>query len=236
MIEEADELLLQGGYLGLNLDELADRVEYSKATLYHHFSSKEDLVLAVVNRHIGIRKEFFTRGFLHEGNTRERMFAFGIADRILASLYPHGFPLQQLVSSDSIWGKCSETRRKSFADEIHSCVKIAMKVAHEAKENGDFESWSPPPEQMVWGLISLSKGAHLLDESPQFKPENSPGAPVGSPTQQGTVTAINSLYSQYHLYLDGAGWRPSSREFDFEASRKLIETNHFSQEMSLLQL
>ncbi|MEM9015773.1 MAG: helix-turn-helix domain-containing protein, partial [Verrucomicrobiota bacterium] len=47
VVEHADELLLDRGYLGLNLDELADRVEYSKATLYHHFSSKEDLVLAV---------------------------------------------------------------------------------------------------------------------------------------------------------------------------------------------
>ena len=47
IIEHADDLLRQHGFLGLNLDELAERVEYSKATLYNHFDSKEDLVAAV---------------------------------------------------------------------------------------------------------------------------------------------------------------------------------------------
>ena len=219
VIEEADTLLLDRGYLGLNLDELAERVEYSKATLYHHFISKEDLVLAVVTRHMEIRSDIFRRAREFEGLTRERMFAFGIGDRILSQLFPHGFPLVQLVRSPSIWGKCSEARQQKYFEATEGCFSCAMSVAGEAKERGDFAPWSPPPEQVVWGLVSLSKGAHLLTEESLF--HDDPG--MDSP--------LEFLFSNYHHYLDGVGWRPSSREHDYYAAKERIENEVFAEEM-----
>ena len=47
IIEHADDLLGRHGYHGLNLDELAERIEYSKATIYNHYESKDDLVINV---------------------------------------------------------------------------------------------------------------------------------------------------------------------------------------------
>ena len=97
ILDHADDLLRFNGYLGLNLDELAKRIEYSKATIYNHYSSKEDLVLGVATMHLKTRTELFGRALTFDGRTRERILAIGLADQIMAQLCPHGFPLLQLV-------------------------------------------------------------------------------------------------------------------------------------------
>jgi AcrR family transcriptional regulator len=48
LIEEAARLLRQHDYAELNMDQLADIVGISKATLYQHFRSKDDLVAQVM--------------------------------------------------------------------------------------------------------------------------------------------------------------------------------------------
>lgn len=45
----AGQLLLTRSYLGLSFQDLADRVGIRKASLYHHFASKEVLGVALVN-------------------------------------------------------------------------------------------------------------------------------------------------------------------------------------------
>ncbi|MEM7698111.1 MAG: TetR/AcrR family transcriptional regulator [Verrucomicrobiota bacterium] len=219
IIAEADDLLATNGYLGLNLDELADRVEYSKATLYHHFSSKEDVVLAVATHHAQHRVDYFMRACLHDGLTRERMLAFGVGDRLLSLQFPHGFPLYQLVRSPSIWTKCSDPRRAQYGKISSHCFELGIKVARDAADRGDLSEWSPDPEQIIWGLVSLSKGAHLLVEETEFEEHGDPMA---------------HLFDNYDRYLDGVGWNPTSRDFDFEAARERVKTEVFGPEFAEL--
>ncbi len=48
IIGKAHELLVEQGYDAMNMDELAARVGISKATLYQHFASKEEVAVRVV--------------------------------------------------------------------------------------------------------------------------------------------------------------------------------------------
>lgn len=48
ILRTARELLLTRSYLGLSFQDLADRVGIRKASLYHHFPSKEALGIAVI--------------------------------------------------------------------------------------------------------------------------------------------------------------------------------------------
>lgn len=50
ILDHAHELLLSQTYTDMNMDELASRVGISKATLYQHFSSKEELAVQVCLR------------------------------------------------------------------------------------------------------------------------------------------------------------------------------------------
>ncbi|MEM9016024.1 MAG: hypothetical protein AAGC68_03355, partial [Verrucomicrobiota bacterium] len=158
-----------------------------------------------------------------DGLSRERMFAFGIGDRLLSLRFPHGFPLVQLVRLPSIWSKCSEHRQNEYFQKAGQCFELAMNVAREAEQMGDFEDWSPPSEQMVWGLVSLSKGAHLIAEEALFRE-----------VPHGEEEPLQFLFDNYHRLLDGAGWKPFSRDHDYEESRGRIESELFSEEVSTL--
>ena len=50
ILDTAHELLMEQGYAAMSMDELAARLGTSKATLYHHFPSKEDLAIRVIVR------------------------------------------------------------------------------------------------------------------------------------------------------------------------------------------
>ena len=64
ILDTAAAMLLKDGYLGLNLDHLAEKVEYAKGTLYLHFESKEDLILAIASRNLKQRAHLFEHAVL----------------------------------------------------------------------------------------------------------------------------------------------------------------------------
>jgi AcrR family transcriptional regulator len=47
LIQKAKELYYQGGYAGISLQELAESVGITKAALFHHFKSKQELFFEV---------------------------------------------------------------------------------------------------------------------------------------------------------------------------------------------
>lgn len=51
ILDTAYELFSRRGIQGVGVDELIRRSEVAKATFYHHFPSKDDLVIAFLERH-----------------------------------------------------------------------------------------------------------------------------------------------------------------------------------------
>jgi TetR/AcrR family transcriptional regulator, regulator of autoinduction and epiphytic fitness len=48
IVRTATELLSKHGYQGMNLEDVAEQTDIAKATLYHYFSGKDELVAAVL--------------------------------------------------------------------------------------------------------------------------------------------------------------------------------------------
>lgn len=48
IVATATQLLSSRGYQGMNLEDVAEQTDIAKATLYHYFSSKDELVAAVL--------------------------------------------------------------------------------------------------------------------------------------------------------------------------------------------
>jgi|SRR5579875_280096 len=48
IVRTATELLSEHGYQGMNLEDVAEQTDIAKATLYHYFSGKDELVAAVL--------------------------------------------------------------------------------------------------------------------------------------------------------------------------------------------
>jgi AcrR family transcriptional regulator len=63
ILETAYELFSRRGIRGVGIDEVIERAAVAKATLYRHFSSKDELVIAFLER----REEVWTRGRIEAG-------------------------------------------------------------------------------------------------------------------------------------------------------------------------
>jgi len=223
ILDHADDLLRFHGYLGLNLDELAKRIEYSKATIYNHYSSKEDIVLAVTTMHLRTRTELFARALTFDGRTRERILAIGLADQIMAQLCPHGFPLLQLVRTQSIWERAAAERQDEYCKMSGGCIQTAIEIIRQAKAEGDLAEGSAALENIITGLVSLAKGAHLLAEGERMFPDDS------------GIKPLDLLNENFQIFLDGAGWAPLRSEWDYRASEERIKRELFAPEIALIQ-
>ncbi len=77
ILETAYELFSRRGIRAVGVDEVVERAGVAKATLYRHFPSKDDLVLAFLAE----REDVWTRGFVEAGarrrgrTPRERLLA-----------------------------------------------------------------------------------------------------------------------------------------------------------------
>ena len=67
ILQSAYALFAQRGIRAVGVDEVIDRAGVAKATLYRHFASKDDLVLAFLDR----REQLWTREFV-EAEARRR--------------------------------------------------------------------------------------------------------------------------------------------------------------------
>jgi AcrR family transcriptional regulator len=67
LLESAYELFSRRGVRAVGIDEVIERAAVAKATLYRHFSSKDELVLAFLRR----REELWTHGWV-EAEARRR--------------------------------------------------------------------------------------------------------------------------------------------------------------------
>lgn len=216
ILDHAHVLLEAKGYLGLNLDELAERIEYSKGTIYGHFETKEDLLLGVVIRLKEERAAFFRHAARFPGKTREKIAGIGIADNLFNAHRSHAFQLMQLISTASVWEKTSERRRKRIVRASQEIMEPVQAIVSEALLAGDLQSDRITPSEVLFGLFAASMGAMLIQASLCF--------PDGW-----VETARATVQRNRHHFCDGVGWRPLYAEHDFASVEAYLENEYFSE-------
>lgn len=82
LLETATALFCEHGYHGTGIDKILDTAGVSKKTLYTHFRSKEELILAVLRQYDGLFRNDFMRKVDRLGKTpREKLLAiFDVAE------------------------------------------------------------------------------------------------------------------------------------------------------------
>src|SRR2546426_10712709 len=79
ILDEATRLFAERGYEGASMADLAERVGLRKASLFHHFASKDVLYGAVLERLIKPLSETIHRGLQTQGSVMERLDAMNDA-------------------------------------------------------------------------------------------------------------------------------------------------------------
>lgn len=208
ILDVAQGMLLERGYIGLTMDRVAERVDCSKGTLYHHFGNKEDLLAAVAVRSGELRASLFERAATFRGHTRERIGAVGAAAEIFMRLYPHHEQAEKLIKSESIREKVSEKRREELNYAESRCVGVALGIVRDALAQGDLELPDDHgAEGLTFGLWSLYMGSFQIIDMGILR------------SSLGIEDPRALLLRNAQTLLDGVGWRPLSGEFDYLASR-----------------
>ena len=209
ILSAAQTMLVQYGYNHLTMDRVAETVEYSKGTIYNHFSSKEDLVCSLCCRCITNLIDVFERAYNFDGSTRERYSAIGIGYSVYHQLHPMDSQNIQIVKNHAVREKISEEKLVEIDSLEQRATKIAQSIVQEAIDCGDLDKKNQEHiSTIVFGLWSMHYGALLLDQSdiPLHKLGFSP--------------VVKMLWHNTNIYLDGYQWQPLSTSTD---SKKLFE-------------
>ena len=218
LLEVARKMLIAQGYAGLSMDRLAESTEYSKGTVYQHFSTKEDLVMALASQTMERRVSLFERVARFQGRPRERIQALGIADEVFAELYPHSFRSELIIKMADLDGRASPGRRDALRAQESRCAGLARGFVEEAVEIGDLPKDASVP-RIMFAIMSMVIGTHTITSN--FR---------SLLAETGVVDPFSSLRENIQVLLDGFGWRPLSTEWDYAATYGRIAKEVFADE------
>ncbi len=202
ILREASKFLLERGFQGWNMDDLAKAVEYSKGTLYQHFESKEDLALAVCTGSLQQRSDLFEKASQFKGGTRERVRAICCACCEFATAHPDYFHAEMTLKSVSFWDKASEERREDHRIQASRCWRTLQQIIIEAQAIGDLPRDRIKPEEATFALISVTVGSHIMAMEGDLR------------VMAGITDPLIAVRRNGDLMCDGLGWKPMSYEMD----------------------
>lgn len=193
----AQDLIQRDGLLSLQMSRIAEECDYAVGTLYQHFASKEDLLLALATRNSMGRVELFERAARWPGPTRERMLAIAIADLMVIRRQPEFFRLSQYVFTDVIWHSASEAARQRSLSTREPIGTLIEGIVAEAVRLGDLPAKTGlTPETLTIGPWTLSLGMHTLVHAEGVLERHHVGEPY------------RLLIKHLQHLLNGYGWQP----------------------------
>jgi AcrR family transcriptional regulator len=216
ILDHGGRLLLRDGFQNLNLDELAAAIEYSKGTIYQHFDSKEDLVLAIATRALKERADLFERAATFKGRTRERIRAMGFACCQFAVMHRDYFSIEMTLKSPSFWEKASEARRTAHGVQAGRLMQTMIAIINEAMACGDLPAGVRAPEVML-SLIAITCGSHIAASQPDIQMFCAIDNPIAA------------LRRNQDLVVDGWGWKPLLADWDYAATDRRIKAEVFTE-------
>ena len=224
LIEIARALVEKECLTTLTIDKLVAASPYSKGTIYKHFISKEDLLMAICNTCVNELQELFIRALKFKGNSRERMVAVMVSYIIWAKLHPSELFAVLSAHSPSVAACTSEERNATHHECEASLMALMNKEIGKAIEAGDLVLPEHMCfEQVTFAMWSASWGAMALIMSKGHSEKLQP------------MVLERESFTNARLILDGFGWKPLSKDWDYRDSIKRIAKELFEPEIKALE-
>jgi len=168
LIETAGRLFHERSYRNVGIAEICREAEVTKGSLYHFFSSKEDLARAVIEERWSRIERFVLEPTLgREGSARERLASFfeGVARGGEAQLREHGkllgCPLGNLASELST---TDPVLRGHIAETMDAFRGHFRRVVEAGIASGEIPG-DRDPETSALGLTALFQGSMVLGKT-----------------------------------------------------------------------
>ncbi|MFM2577994.1 TetR/AcrR family transcriptional regulator [Vibrio fortis] len=220
----ARDIVREQGFGNLTMDKLTAASSYSKGTIYNHFCSKEDVVLALCIHSLKTEAMLFARSGEFEGTSREKVMALHVAYRIYARMEPVLSTCAIMAKSPWILEKASPTRVQELNQLEEMVIQHADELVNRAVEAGDLKfSSGIGSDAIVFANWSIAFGSNALNQNA---------------SNSHCIQRIQDPYSVLHnanMLLDGLNWQPLSSEWDYKKTWRRVEQELFSEEVAYLE-
>lgn len=208
ILHAAREVYLLDGWDYFSFERIAEFVECSRPLIYRHFSSREELMLALAIQSKQRRVRLLERALAFQGRTREKMIAVG---EIEGLLMPRDLPIEMFVASTCLRAKTSRARQEELKVMDTRAVHMSANVIREAVAEGDvILPDDVNPEEMLFSFWAIFwGGANMMRSDTPLR-------------QIGIQRPMGAILSTAKCALDGYGWKPLSNDYDYTATRRRI--------------
>jgi AcrR family transcriptional regulator len=205
--EAAQRLLLERGLHAFSMDDVAEAIDYSKATVYLHYASKEDALIASCTDACSELAGWFERAARAEGPARARMCAIAESYVRFVRERAVSFRTIPLVRSPTVLERVSPKRMRENEAAHDRVVGACLGLVREAVARRELAlPRGVTPESVTFGLWATVFGAYLLDEI------HGPGGMLG------VRDPARVIRSTWAAIMDGLRWRPLSNEKGYGAA------------------
>jgi AcrR family transcriptional regulator len=144
IIAEATRLFAERGYEGASMGDLAERVGLRKASLFHHFASKDVLYATVLGQLVeGVQRAVLTAA-MSEGSFEQRLDA--LSDALTMTLGAQPYAARLLVREVMDWGPVI---RGGLGRTLQDVLAGSLEFAKAGQREGVFNPELDPTQAIV---------------------------------------------------------------------------------------
>lgn len=151
ILQAAEEVLLEKGYHEMPMEEIASRVGIAKGTLYLHFSRKEDMVCAIIERQRQALLDTLEQIGGMPGSMREKLTL--VAHAIYAGMSGKRMQILYALYNSIDLRHVLKERKDTMAEALNRHITALLE---EGKRNGEFDATLPTSvmSNSLFGLLS----------------------------------------------------------------------------------
>jgi len=177
IIDAAEQVFFSKGYEWATMDDVAERAELSKGTLYLYFRSKEDLYLGITLRGLEILQDMFLDAVRRNGRGIDQIYAIGQAYCDFARKHRNYFNSLMRFHSDIIGRITEASLSESHSLEGKKVLEICAQALSQGIEDGSIRQDIDPLKMAIilWGQttgilqLSMNLDKHIAEKFDRFR-------------------------------------------------------------------
>jgi TetR/AcrR family transcriptional regulator, fatty acid metabolism regulator protein len=164
ILEAAEELLAEKGYHEMSIDEIAARVGVSKGTVYLHFPSKEELVLAQLER--GMRRFIQSVDVVLTSAASPSEKLRSLIELIYSQTFRERSQFFTSIQENAELRNRLMDRKREFHEQWEALSQRVTQAFDDGKSLGEFDATVPTPllVSMFWSLLSPHTYERVIEQ------------------------------------------------------------------------
>ncbi|HEU4435813.1 MAG TPA: TetR/AcrR family transcriptional regulator [candidate division Zixibacteria bacterium] len=149
ILNAAETVFFEKGLAASTMDEIADRAELSKGTLYLYYKSKEDLYMAIICRGHQILFKMFQEAAATGESSIKLLENLGQAYFTFYKRYHDYFRMFSFSENTQLHSQVSEEMKNTCAESGQCLGGVVQEVIRKGIEDGSFRRETNPVEMSI---------------------------------------------------------------------------------------